>query len=85
MLKYIGLLIVLTISSNIIASEYNVIIKDNVNNEVVVTKCDNENDLMNLASELIDLKDEGISFKITKLQATTKAFIKKGGGEGGTD
>lgn len=85
MLKYIGLLLVITLSLNTFASGYNVIIKDNINNEVVIAKCENDNDLMILANELIDLKDEGISFKIKKIQTSIDAFIKRGGGEGGTD
>ena len=85
MLKYIGLLIIISLSTNIIASEYNVTIKDNVNGEVFVTKCNNENELLNLTSDLNTLKEEGVTYKINKFQTSTDAFIKRGGGEGGTD
>ena len=85
MLKYIGLFIVVSLSSNILPSEYNVTISDNVTGEVVTTKCNSENELLNLTSELISLKEEGISFKINKSQTSTDAFIKRGGGEGGGD
>jgi hypothetical protein len=85
MLKYIGILILLSLSTILNASEYHVIISDNETGEVQVQKCANENELIQVTNFLGNLNTDAINYQIKKVKFSSINAVKKGGGEGGTD
>ena len=86
MLKNIGLIILLSISANVFAHEYEVVISDQATGEVAVEKCANETELSDLKILVKNLKDDSVSIAVKKLGKSFGVMaIKKGGGEGGTD
>jgi hypothetical protein len=85
MLKTIGFLAFMTLSSSAFSHEYEVVIFDELNGEVVVEKCANEAELNNVVNYAESLKDSSVKFSVKKIFSIQVTAIKRGGGEGGTD
>lgn len=86
MLKNVGIIILLSISSNVFAHEFEINIFDQVTEEVAVEKCANETELNTVTNYLNDLNDDSIKFTVKKINLPSSIMaVKRGGGEGGTD
>lgn len=86
MLKNIGIIILLSLSLNVFAHEFEVKVFDQMTGEVAIEKCANETELNTITTYLYDLKDESVKFSIKKINMPVGVMaIKRGGGEGGGD
>jgi hypothetical protein len=85
MLKIIGILALIALSTNAFSHEYEVVISDDLTGEVVVEKCANEVEVKNAFEYVQSLKDESVKFSVKRLFSIGVMAVKKGGGEGGTD
>lgn len=87
MLKNITLLLLITLTSPIFASEYEVVITDEVTGEKLVQNNANESDIKTAKQYVQSLNDSFVSITIKKKEIPMSVFaIKmKGGGEGGGD
>lgn len=85
MLKIIGMIIILSLSTNLFAHEYEVQIHDNQTGELLFEKCANESELNTVTNFLTNHTDSSIEFRVRKMGFNTVDAIKRGGGEGGTD
>ncbi|MBC7540159.1 MAG: hypothetical protein H7281_15145 [Bacteriovorax sp.] len=85
MLRTIGILVFLSISSNAFSHEYEVTLSDQLNGEVVIEKCANEIELNNVVDYAESLNNSSLKFSVKKLIPIQIMAIKKGGGEGSGD
>lgn len=86
MLKNIGIIILLSISSNVFAHEFEVLISDELTGEMALEKCANDTELNTVTNYLESLNDESVKFSVKRINLPVEAmFIKRGGGEGGGD
>lgn len=83
MLKIIGILSALALTTNIYSSEYEVVITDDLTGELLVESCSNELELSNVINYVQSLKDESVNLSVRKL--STGITPMKVGGEGGGD
>ncbi len=86
MLRIIGILFTLVLSSNAFSQEYIVVVSDDVTGEVVVEKCENEAELNAVSNYIKEFQDGSLSISVKKLKMPISVMaIKKGGGEGSGD
>jgi hypothetical protein len=84
MLKIIGILGLLSLSTNAFSHEYVVAIFDELTGEVVVEKCADEVELNAVVDYAQSLKDESVKLSIKKIFSLETLAIKRGG-EGSGD
>ena len=84
MLKIIGILSLLSLSTNVFSHEYEVVISDDITGEVVVEKCANEGEVKNIFEYVKSIKDESVKFSVKRILSPGVMAVKKGG-EGGGD
>lgn len=84
MLKIIGVLALLSLSTNAFSDEYLVVISDEITGDVVVQKCANEVELNTVVDYAQSLKDESVKLSVKKLFSIGTRAIKRGG-EGSGD
>lgn len=85
MLKTMGILVLISLTSNAFSNEYEVTLYDQLNGEVVVEKCINESELSDVINYAESLNDKLVKYSVKKLFPTGVMAIKKSGGEGGGD
>lgn len=85
MLKTIGIIGILALSTNLFAHEYEVQIHDYQTGEFQIEKCANEGELNTVTNFLINHTDSSIEFRVKKTGFNTADAIKRGGGEGSGD
>lgn len=86
MLKNIGIFILLSLSLNVFAHEFEVKVFDQITGEVAIEKCANETELNTVTNYLNDLNDDSIKFTVKKIILPMSIMaIKRGGGEGSGD
>jgi len=84
MLKIIGILALLSFSTNSFSHEYVVVISDELTGDVVSQKCANEIELNAVVDYAQSLKDESVKLSVKKLFPIGTRAIKRGG-EGSGD
>lgn len=86
MLKYIGIIVMLSVSSFAQSHEYQVVILDKITGETQVENCLNESELISLKEYVSNINDGSLGLSVKKIIAPNNTFMAKvGGGEGGGD
>lgn len=86
MLKIIGILSSILLSSNAFSHEFEVIISDELTGEIVVEKCANELEVNDVTKQVRNLNDESVKFFVNRIKMPVGLMgVKRGGGEGGGD
>ena len=86
MLKILGIISILLVSTTASSHEYEVVVLDQVTGETASGKCANEIELNDLKAQIKNLNDKSVKLSVKKISQSMDAMaIKKGGGEGSGD
>lgn len=85
MLKIIGTIVLLSISSMGYSHEYEVIVSDKITGEVQVESFASTSELRDVKSYFRSLEDGFVDFNVSKFNGETVTRVKMGGGEGAGD
>lgn len=86
MLKILGILFVILLSSKAFSHEFEVVVSDKITGEMAVERCIDEAELNMITSYLVNLNDPSVNFSVKKINMPVSVMAKKlGGGEGGGD
>jgi len=86
MLKNIGILAIIFLSTSAYSQEYEVQIFDSITNEVAIETCANTAELNEVTREIADLNDGALKFSVRKIGNSIGIMrARMGGGEGSGD
>lgn len=85
MLKIIGTIAFLTLSSMVYSHEYEVLVSDKITGEVQVENFASSSELSDVKGYLKSLEDSTVHFEVRKFNGETVTRVRMGGGEGSGD